>query len=99
MPHKFGISETSWAYLGVISAGLLLATTTRQAANVIGSDGIFGYGKSKKLASLGKSRNKTWLSLQALSLGLLTLTMLESSHDSLQRLAQVQENNRLKDIF
>jgi hypothetical protein len=99
MPHKLGISETTWSYIGVASGALLLMTTSKTVANTIGKEGLFGYGKSKKLASLGRSKEKTWGDLQNVSLVLLALTMLESSHDALQRLAHVRQTNKLKDIF
>jgi hypothetical protein len=97
--YKLGISEKTWTYIGVASGALLLATTSKTVANTIGKEGIFGYGKSKKLATLGKSKDKTWGDLQNVSLVLLALTMLESSHDSLQRLAQVRKAGKFKDIF
>jgi len=99
MPHKFGISELTWTYIGVASATLLLMTTSKTAANTIGKEGVFGYGKSKKLASLGKSKEKTWGDLQNASLVLLALTMLESSHDSIQRLTNARQASKYKDIF
>jgi len=99
MPHKLGVSETTWAYIGVISGGVLLLTTGRQAANAIGKDGLFGYGKSKKLAAYGKSKEKTWGDLQTLSLGLLALIMLESGHDSLERLKAARKQSKFDNTF
>ena len=99
MRYKLGVSETTWTYIAVASGVLLLLTTGRSVANTVGKDGIFGYGKSKKLASLGKSREKTWGDLQTLSLGLVAVTMLETGHDSLQRLAELKNQSKLNDTF
>jgi len=94
MNNKLGISEKTWTYIGVASGTLLLISSLRTAANVIGSDGIFGYGKSQKLATYGKGKEKTWSSIQALSLGLVALTMVENSHDNLAKLAEVREQGK-----
>jgi len=99
MNHKLGISEKTWTYIGVASGTLLLMSSFRTAANVIGSDGIFGYGKSQKLATYGKGKEKTWTSIQALSLGLIAVTMVESSHDSLAKLADIKEQGKEKIQF
>ena len=99
MNHKLGISEKTWTYIGVASGTLLLMSSLRTAANVIGSDGVFGYGKSQKLATYGKGKEKTWSSIQALSLGLIALTMVESSHDSLVKLAEIKEQGKEKIQF
>ena len=71
----------------------------RTAANVIGSDGVFGYGKSQKLATYGKGKEKTWTSIQALSLGLIAVTMVESSHDNLIKLSDIRERGKEKIQF
>ena len=99
MNHKLGISEKTWTYIGVASGTLLLMSSFRTAANVIGSDGVFGYGKSQKLATYGKGKEKTWTSIQALSLGLIAVTMVESSHDSLAKLADIKERGKEKIQF
>ena len=99
MNHKLGISEKTWTYIGVASGTLLLMSSFRTAANVIGSDGVFGYGKSQKLATYGKGKEKTWTSIQALSLGLIAVTMVESSHDSLAKLADIKEQGKEKIQF
>ena len=46
--YKLGLSEKTWTYIGAASAGLLLLTASKNVANEIGKEGIFGYGKSKK---------------------------------------------------
>ena len=92
MNYKLGISEKTWTYIGVASAGLLLTTTGKNALNVIGKGGVFGYGKSKRLASLGTSREATWGHLQNLSLVLIALTMLESNYDAFERMKQARAN-------
>ena len=99
MNHKLGISEKTWTYIGVASGTLLLMSPLRTAANTIGSDGVFGYGKSQKLATYGKGKEKTWSSIQALSLGLIALTMVESSHDNLVKLAEINERGKEKIQF
>ena len=99
MNHKLGISEKTWTYIGVASGTLLLMSSLRTAANTIGSDGVFGYGKSQKLATYGKGKEKTWSSIQALSLGLIALTMVESSHDNLVKLAEINKRGKEKIQF
>ena len=99
MNHKLGISEKTWTYIGVASGTLLLMSSFRTAANVIGSDGVFGYGKSQKLATYGKGKEKTWTSIQALSLGLIAVTMVESSHDNLIKLSDIRERGKEKIQF
>ena len=99
MDYKLGISEKTWTYIGVASGTLLLMSSFRTAANVIGSDGIFGYGKSQKLATYGKGKEKTWTSIQALSLGLIAVTMVENSHDNLIKLSDIRERGKEKIQF
>ena len=99
MNHKLGISEKTWTYIGVASGTLLLMSSLRTAANTIGSDGVFGFGKSQKLATYGKGKEKTWSSIQALSLGLIAMTMVESSHDNLVKLAEINERGKEKIQF
>ena len=99
MDYKLGISEKTWTYIGVASGALLLMSSLRTAANVIGSDGVFGYGKSQKLATYGKGKEKTWTSIQALSLGLIAVTMVENSHDNLIKLSDIRERGKEKIQF
>ena len=99
MNHKLGISEKTWTYIGVASGTLLLMISLRSAANVIGSYGGFGYGKSQNLATYGKGKEKTWSSIQALSLGLIAITMVENSHDNLVKLAEIREQGKEKIQF
>ncbi len=92
MHYKLGISEKTWTYIGVASAALLLTTTGKNALNVVGKGGVFGYGKSKRLASLGRNREATWGNLQNLSLVLIALTMLESNYDAFERMKTARAN-------
>ena len=67
----------------------------RQAANTIGSQGIFGYGKNQTLANYGKKNNANWASLQALSLAIVAVTMLKNNHSAVN---QLKESLRFSDI-
>jgi len=60
---------------------------TKAAVNTVGANGIFGYGKSTKLAGFGRNRNDTWKSLQALSLAVVAVTMLKGASESLKSAA------------
>ena len=55
--YKLGLSDRTWTYIGAASAGLLLLTAGKNIANEIGKEGVFGYGKSKSLASFGKNKD------------------------------------------
>jgi hypothetical protein len=99
MGYKLGISNKAWTYIGVASGTLLLMSSLRTAANVIGNDGIFGYGKSQKLATYGKGKEKTWASIQGISFGLIALTMIENSHDNLIALSEIKEQGKEKIQF
>ncbi len=77
-----GLSSQTWTYVEVASGLLLLATTARTAANTIGGQGIFGYGKNQTLANYGKKNSANWASLQALSLAIVAVTMLKNNLDA-----------------
>lgn len=97
--YKLGLSDKTWSYIGVSSAALLLLTTSKSAANSIGKNGIFGYGKSKKMAALGKGRETTWGSLQNISLILIAITMLENNYDSISKVVETRQYEKFRDIF
>lgn len=97
--YKLGLSDKTWTYIGLASAGLLLVTTSKSAANSIGKNGIFGYGKSKKLASLGKGQETTWGSLQNISLLLIAITMVENNYDSISKVVETRQYEKFQDIF
>jgi hypothetical protein len=92
-----GFSSETWTYVEVTSGLLLLATTARTAANTIGSQGIFGYGKNNALANYGKKNSANWNSLQALSLAIVAITMLKSSHNSIGQLKESIRYAAIKD--
>jgi len=96
---KLGISDRTWTYIGAASAGLLLATTGKNLANEIGKEGIFGYGKSKRLASYGKSKEATWGNLQNISFVLIALTLLESNYDALERVKLANVKAKIPESF
>ena len=97
--YKLGLSDRTWTYIGAASAGLLLLTASKNIANEIGKEGLFGYGKSKSLASFGKSKEATWGNLQNLSLLLVGLTLLESNYDALSKVKEVTMQAKLPESF
>ena len=100
MPHhKLGISNQTWAYIGLASSGMLLLTTSKAVANSVGSGGIFGYGKSKRLASFGKKQEKAWGNLQNISLVLIAVTLLEANYDSIAKVVETRQYAKFQDIF
>ena len=96
---KLGISDRTWTYIGAASAGLLLLTTGKNLANEIGKEGIFGYGKSKRLASYGKSKEATWGNLQNISFVLIALTLLESNYDALEKVKLANVKAKIPESF
>lgn len=90
-----GFSAQTWTYVEAASGALLLLTTMKTAANTVGSTGVFGYGKNKKLASYGKTNQRTWDSLQALSLAIIAITMVKSSKVEIDKFAL---ENKVKHI-
>jgi hypothetical protein len=92
-----GFSSETWTYVEVASGLLLLVTTARTAANTVGSQGIFGYGKNNALANYGKKNNANWNSLQALSLAIVAITMLKSSHTSIHQITESFRFAKIKD--
>jgi len=85
--YVLGISRRHWSYIEAVSATLLIMNGTKAAVNTVGANGIFGYGKSTKLAGFGRNRNDTWKSLQALSLAVVAVTMLKGASESLKSAA------------
>ena len=96
---KLGLSDRTWTYIGAASAGLLLLTTGKNLANEIGKEGVFGYGKSKRLASYGKSKEATWGNLQNLSLVLIALTLLENNYDAFERVKIANIQAKIPESF
>ena len=96
---KLAISDRTWTYIGAASAGLLLVTTGKNLANEIGKEGIFGYGKSKRLASYGKSKEATWGNLQNISFVLIALTLLESNYDALEKVKLANVKAKIPESF
>jgi len=97
--YKLGISDRTWTYIGAASAGLLLLTASKNVANEIGKEGIFGYGKSKRLASFGKNKEATWGNLQNISLVLVALTLLESNYDAFEKVKQINVKAKIPESF
>jgi hypothetical protein len=97
--YKLGISDRTWTYIGAASAGLLLLTAGKSIANEIGKEGLFGYGKSKRLASFGKTKEATWGNLQNLSLLFVGLTLLESNYEALERVKKVNIKAKIPESF
>jgi len=92
-----GLSPQSWTYVETVSGLLLLVTTARTAANTIGSQGIFGYGKNEKLAKYGSKNSSNWASLQALSLAIVAVTMLRNNHSAVEDLKKSLKFSDIKD--
>lgn len=66
---RLGISIATWDKIELSSLGLLVLITLRETMDVVGSNGLFGYGKSKKLqkySRLGFERD-TWSNINVLS--------------------------------
>ena len=66
---RLGISIKTWDKIELTSLGLLVLITLRETIDVIGSNGLFGVGKSKKLqkySRLGFERD-TWSNLNVIS--------------------------------
>jgi transcriptional regulator with XRE-family HTH domain len=66
---RLGISIATWDKIELSSIGLLVLITLRETMDVVGSNGLFGYGKSKKLqkySRLGFERD-TWSNINVLS--------------------------------
>ena len=74
-----------------------MVTTARTAANTVGSQGIFGYGKSETLAKYGSKNSSNWASLQALSLAIVAVTMLRNNHAAVEELKNSLRFSDIKD--
>mgnify|MGYP000394751047 CR=1 FL=1 len=66
---RLGISIKTWDRIELTSLGLLVLITARETMDVVGSKGLFGFGKSKRLqrySRLGLERD-TWSNLNVVS--------------------------------
>ena len=66
---RLGISIKTWDKIELTSLGLLVLITARETMDVVGSKGLFGFGKSKRLqrySRLGLERD-TWSNLNVIS--------------------------------
>ena len=66
---RLGISIKTWDKIELTSLGLLVLITARETMDVVGSKGLFGFGKSKRLqrySRLGFERD-TWSNLNVIS--------------------------------
>lgn len=83
---RLGISIATWDKLEIASLGLLLLITARETMDVVGSKGLFGFGKSKKLqkySRLGFERD-TWTNINVMSTILGASLLLKGTVDTLE---------------
>ena len=84
---RLGISIKTWDRIELTSLGLLVLITARETMDVVGSKGLFGFGKSKKLqkySRLGFERD-TWSNLNVVSSLLGAGLLLKNAIDTVER--------------
>jgi|TARA_B100001094_G_scaffold122972_1_gene118724 hypothetical protein len=84
---RLGISIKTWDKIELTSLGLLVLITARETMDVVGSKGLFGFGKSKKLqkySRLGFERD-TWSNLNVVSSLLGAGLLLKNAIDTVER--------------
>ena len=83
---RLGISIKTWDKVELTSLGLLVLITARETMDVVGSKGLFGFGKSKRLqrySRLGFERD-TWSNLNVISSLLGAGLLLKNSIDAIE---------------
>lgn len=83
---RLGISIKTWDKIELTSLGLLVLITARETMDVVGSKGLFGFGKSKRLQSysrLGLERD-TWSNLNVISTLLGSVLLLKGAIDTVE---------------
>ena len=83
---RLGISIKTWHKIELTSLGLLVLITARETMDVVGSKGLFGFGKSKRLQSysrLGLERD-TWSNLNVISTLLGSVLLLKGAIDTVE---------------
>ena len=83
---RLGISIKTWDKVELTSLGLLVLITARETMDVVGSKGLFGFGKSKRLQSysrLGLERD-TWSNLNVISTLLGSVLLLKGAIDTVE---------------
>lgn len=83
---RLGISIKTWDKIELTSLGLLLLITARETMDVVGSRGLFGFGKSKNLqrySRLGFERD-TWSNINVVSTILGAGLLLKGTVDTLE---------------
>ena len=83
---RLGISIKTWDKIELTSLGLLVLITARETMDVVGSKGLFGFGKSKRLqrySRLGFERD-TWSNLNVISTLLGSVLLLKGSVDTVE---------------
>ena len=82
-----GIKVETWDKIELASMGVVVATSLRSALDVVGSRGLFGYGKSKTLVKASRFgiKKSTWNELTTLSTVLGVMILLKSGVDLLER--------------
>ena len=83
---RLGISIKTWDKLEIGSLGLLVLITARQTMDTVGTNGLFGFGKSKKLqrySRLGFERD-TWRNINVMSSLLGAALLLKGAIDTVE---------------
>ena len=83
---RLGISIKTWDRLEIGSLALLVIITARQTMDTVGTNGLFGFGKSKKLqrySRLGFERN-TWRNINVMSSVLGAALLLKGTIDTVE---------------
>lgn len=83
---RLGISIATWDKIELTSLGLLLLISARETMDVVGSKGLFGFGKSKRLqrySRLGFERD-TWTNINVLSTVLGAGLLLKGTIDTIE---------------
>ena len=83
---RLGISIATWHKIELTSLGLLLLISARETMDVVGSKGLFGLGKSKRLqrySRLGFERD-TWTNINVLSTVLGAGLLLKGTVDTIE---------------
>lgn len=83
---RLGISIATWDKIELTSLGLLLLISARETMDVVGSKGLFGFGKSKRLqrySRLGFERD-TWTNINVMSTVLGAGLLLKGTIDTIE---------------
>ena len=84
--NYLGMKTETWDKLELASLGVVIATSLRGVLDVVGSKGLFGYGKSKSLVKLSRlgMKKATWADITTLSTVLGFAILLKSGIDVIE---------------